>query len=91
MKQLFKFDVDFGRMGEIGGVFVATQEEVDNIVGKEVDFGEALGKHSEVCFEIEAEHITKMDVSAEAIEELRSVLGDTWSGYNPIEYYEEYN
>lgn len=88
MKQLFKFAADCGRSGDIGGIFVATQEEVDNIIGKEVGFGDALGKYSDVYFEIKPEHITKIDVSAEAVEELHSILGDTWSGYNPIEYYE---
>ena len=50
MKQraIYKFSRFFGRAGDLSGVFVATPEEVAAIVGREVRFGEVLGKHSEV-------------------------------------------
>lgn len=87
--KLWKFYVDRGRMGEVESVFVATEEEIEAVIGKEVYFGEILGKHSEVCGTIEASEITQLNVSQEAIMEVTTILGRTWSGHNPLEYYEE--
>ena len=33
MKNLYKFHWDCGRQGDVNGLFVATQEEVDNLIG----------------------------------------------------------
>ena len=48
MKKLYAFHWDCGRMGELDGLFVATDEVIEIIVGKVVNFGEVLGKHSDV-------------------------------------------
>ncbi|WP_394910517.1 DUF4406 domain-containing protein [uncultured Robinsoniella sp.] len=45
---LWKFYWDCGRQGSVEGIFKATKEEVDAAIGKEVYFGEILGKHSEI-------------------------------------------
>lgn len=68
------------RYGEICGLFKATEEEVKELIGKEVYFGEVLGKHSEVYGSIEPSDI--MLVSDEPLEVLLSFE----SGYNPLEY-----
>ena len=88
-KFLWKFNWDCGRQGEVEGLFVATEEEVNGIIGKEVYFGEILGKHSEVYGTIEESEITKIHLDFETVKKVTALLGETWSGYNPFDYIEE--
>ena len=53
-RAIYKFRGDFGRMGSLRGVFTAMPEEVADVVGRDLRFGEALGKHSNVCGIMEA-------------------------------------
>jgi hypothetical protein len=85
-KFLWKMIFDCGRSGCLEGLFIATQEEIDNLIGSKVYFGEVLGKHSEVYGAIEEGEITKVDLDSEIVEKVSAILGDTWSGYNPLEY-----
>ena len=86
---LWRFFWDCGRSGEIEGLFVATEEEVDNIVGKFVNFGEVLGKHSDIYGTIECGEILQIDAPVEFINMGREIFGKTWSGYNPFNFLEE--
>lgn len=87
-KKLFKFYWNCGRMGDLDGLFVATQEEVDKVIGKEVYFGEVLGKHSDISGTLEVGDLTIIDVDDKAVEAIVAVTGATISGYNPLDYYE---
>lgn len=88
-RYLWKFGWDCGRQGYVEGLFVATESEVNNIIGKEVYFGEILGKHSEIYGTIENGEIEKVDLDSETVEKVSLLLGDTWSGRNPLEYIDE--
>lgn len=88
-KLLWKFYWDCGREGYIEGLFVATKDEAGGLVGKQVYFGEVLGKHSEIYGEIESDEITQVPLDDESITKVAAVLGDTWSGYNPLHYLRE--
>ena len=56
---LYRFECDFGRMGDLEGLFVANHEDIDSIIGKRIYFGEVLGKHSEIWIDSFSEdHIT---------------------------------
>jgi hypothetical protein len=85
-KYLWKFYWYCGRQGDLDGLFVATEEEIKNIIGKRAYFGEVLGKHSEVYGNIEENDIEKIDLDSETVEKVSKILGKTWSGFNPIEY-----
>lgn len=85
-RYLYKFCWDYGRMGCIEGLFVAMEDKVKSIIGKELFLGEALGKHSEVYGVLEEEHIEKINLDSTSVEKVAKHLGDTWSGYNPLEY-----
>lgn len=85
----WRFCWDRYRQGRLEGVFVATEARVKSAIGKTIDFGEALGKHSNVRGELEETDLKKLDISDEAIRSVTAVLGETWSGRNPIRYYEE--
>lgn len=77
---LWKFHWDCGRMGELSSIFKATKGEVENAIGKEVNFGEALGKHSEVYGTIEEGEIELISEDENVVNVVPEV------GYNPIEY-----
>lgn len=79
---LWRFHWDCGRQGEVEGLFKATKEEVVAAIGKDVYFGEILGKHSEVYGVIE-----DGDITLESDDPL-VVLGAKESGYNPLDYAE---
>ena len=88
MKKLYKFYWDCERQGEVEGIFIADETELENAIGKSVYFGEILGKHSEVYGVLEKEDIEEMKVSKNTLEELEKILGNSISGYNPLSYVE---
>ena len=77
---LWEFYWDCGRQGSVEGIFKATKEEVNAAIGKEVYFGEILGKHSEIYGIIEDGEI-KIIADDPLI-----VKHATESGYNPLGY-----
>ncbi len=90
MNKLWKFYWDCGRMGDLDGLFVATQEAIDKVIGNEIYFGEVLGKHSEIYGVLEDKDLTEIKINEEAIDEIVAAVGsDTISGYNPLAYYYE--
>ena len=88
-KKLYSFELDYGRSGYLEGLFIAEEDEIKNLIGKEVYFGEVLGKHSEVYDDMTEEMFTVIDVPSEVVSILEEKVGANISGYNPLEYYEE--
>lgn len=86
MNNLYSFYVDCGRQGSLDGLFIATQEEVDKAIGKEMYFGEVLGKHSDVQGILEAHEITLVSTDQDKVQWLLELLGTNVSGFNPLEY-----
>ena len=86
--KLWKFYWYCGRMGELSGVFVATEKEVNAVIGQEIDFGEVLGKHSKIAGPLKPEDVREMAVSYEFIKEFDEVFGSI--GYNPLDYIREW-
>lgn len=91
MKTVYGFYADCGRMGSLEGLFVATPEEVENLYGKTIHFGEALGKHSEISLKMDESNFTKRSDDPEKVAWLISIFDSetTLCGYNPLDYYEE--
>lgn len=87
MRILYKFEWDCGRQGTLEGVFISTSEEINKIIGKEIYFGEVLGKHSEVFGTIEKEEIEELTDDQDFIDKFEILIGSI--GYNPLDYYEE--
>jgi len=85
MKKLFNFCWE-SRGGKVEGLFFATQEELEKIIGKEIIFGEVLGKHSDVYGSLERDEIQEIKLSQETLLELYNYFGETISGYNPLDY-----
>jgi predicted nucleic acid-binding Zn ribbon protein len=87
MKGVYKFYLDCGRMGHLDGLFVATSEEVNNVIDKKVYFGEVLGKHSEVYTVIKDFNIKLVSNSEEVVKIFEE--HDISAGHNPLDYWEE--
>lgn len=73
-------------MGEVSGLFVATEDEINKSIGKEVYFGEILGKHSEIYGTLEEDDIEKINLDSVSVTKVLENLGKTWSGFNPLDY-----
>lgn len=83
---LVQFSWDFGRQGDVDGLFVTTEEKIEAAYGKHVSLGEALGKHSEVYGDLERKDITIVSEDQEFIDKLVALLGTNISGYNPLDH-----
>jgi len=90
MKAIVEFFWDFGRSGEVSGLFICEEEDLNKIIGRDIYFGEILGKHSEVSGTISSEDFVIKSTDQDFISKFIEIMGDgTISGYNPFDYIEE--
>jgi len=90
MKAIYRFYWECGRMGDVEGLFIAEKEAVEKLIGKEISFGEILGKHSDVFGTLDSGDLEIKSDDQEFIAKFESIMGcGTISGYNPLDYYEE--
>lgn len=87
--KLWTWFIDCGRMGDLTGAFIATEEEVERALGYEIYLDEPLGKHSEINVELERDQFQDWEISEQSIGVLVDKLGTTLSGFNPVEIAEE--
>jgi hypothetical protein len=87
MKGIYKFSYDSGA-GELHGLFVAEKSEVESAIGKELCFGEVLGKHSEVIFQLAEEDIEELSIEHDEVEMMLGLVEkyNLQTGYNPLNY-----
>ena len=77
-------------MGELNGLFVAEETDIKTLIGKNIYFGEVLGKHSEIFGDLEESDLTIKSQDQDFILKLLEIIGrDTISGFNPFDFYEE--
>ena len=69
-----------GRDGSVSGTFRATKEEINKAIGMRVEFGEILGKHSDVCGILEERDLTLISDDPTIVNTYNT------SGYNPLDY-----
>ena len=86
MKKLYSFFWDCGRMGDVEGLFIAEESEVDVAIGSEVSFGEILGKHSDISGTLSSEDLKVISDEQDKIDWLLDIVGPDVSGYNPLDY-----
>ncbi len=82
MKKLWKFQWD-SIYAFIGGLFTATDDEIENLIGKEIYLGEYEGKHSEVYGTIDKKDITFVSDNPVVIDSIGEF------GINPLDFLEE--
>ena len=85
MKGLYHFLWDCGKMGVISGMFIATSKEVKNLIGKELHFGDVLGKHSDISGVVEKKDIVQINIPKFCLLELELEFEKTICGYNPFD------
>ena len=89
MKAIYRFHWDCGRIGEVGGLFIASKQDAESVVGKEICFGEILGKHSEICGTLEVKDLEVLTDDQDFIAKFEEIMGTgTISGHNPLDYYD---
>ena len=86
MLKLYSFHWDCGRSGDLDGLFVAEEDQVESAIGKRLYFGEVLGKHSDVEGILEASDLEEVSSEQVKITWLVDLLGTSISGFNPLEY-----
>lgn len=74
---MFKWDSDYSF---IGGLFKATDEEIENLIGKDIYLGEVDGKHSDVWGTVERDDISLVSADPTVVVAVPDF------GYNPLEY-----
>lgn len=84
MRGIYKFFWDCGRTGVIEGIFTEDSENVSSILGKDIYFGEVLGKHSEISGTIDLGDINLITNDKNAVEMFDKYQLET--GYNPFVY-----
>jgi len=67
MKGIYRFNFDCGRDGNLLGIFVSTPDDLEKRYGRELDFGYALGKYSEIYGELEPRHVTLVTDDPKAV------------------------
>ena len=87
MKNLYRFYWDKGRMGYVTGTFVAEESEITAAIGKQVYFGEILGKHSDIYGILKAEDLTILTDDQDFIEKFSQLHCE--SGHNPLYHLNE--
>ncbi len=91
---LYKFKWEL-RDGEVSSLFLATKEEINSILGKNVYFGEINGSNSCVSAIIEKEDFKLLTDDQNYIQQTIKLLkldkasGYTIIGYNPFCYLDE--
>ena len=89
-KGIYTFEVEFGRMGDLTGIFIADETDIQRVIGKEVYFGECLGKHSDIECLIKEDHFQLLSNDQDFITKFEEILGTgTISGYSPFDYIED--
>lgn len=76
MLKLYRFHKSCGRMGDLDGLFVAAPSDIAYLQGKELDFGEALGKHSEIYFPFEMDQIEIVSDDQNFVKKFKEILPD---------------
>lgn len=76
-KLLVRMSLDFGRCGSLSSVFVCTREQLDGLDGTFHDFGEALGKNSEVVCNLSIEDFTVLTDDQSFISQFEKIVGHT--------------
>lgn len=85
-RKLWKINIET-RDGNLSGMFYAIQRNIKKLIGKEINFGEVLGKYSEIKVELEERHIEVVTEDPKFLEEVQKKGINLEIGYNPFEYF----
>jgi hypothetical protein len=89
--RLYRWTADFGRSGILDGLFFDDCRLIETLKGNDVYFGEVLGKHSEITYELRTEDFECIELDFDTLKMLYETLGQTASGFNPIRVFLEHD
>jgi hypothetical protein len=71
-------------MGSLEGLFIEEDSDVEKVMGRRANFGDALGKHSDVSFNLECSDLKIVTDDEDFIGKVEKFIGSHLSGYNPV-------
>jgi len=93
---IYHFYWDWGRSGHLEGWFLSDDQTVQSVLGQRVNFGEVLGKHSEVCGNLSQGDIRLVTNSPDLVSAFQRIIqlsernyekpNCVSIGYNPLDY-----
>lgn len=85
-KGLYKMSIEYGRHGSVEALFVAPIDYVKKLIeiDLEINYGEILGKHSEVIFALNEEKDLELITDDEKVIDIFETHNIS-SGYNPFD------
>lgn len=89
MEGIYRFSCEYGRSGTLSGIFIATAEQIEELLTKTIDLGECLGKHSQVYFEPGElkDHVQLVTTDTNTIVIFKN--HHLWTGYDLTDYLTE--
>ena len=86
---IYYFREDVYRHGLIEGFFISTPSKIEKVDGKEIYFGDVLGKHSGVEIEVNFKVISDDAKLVENVKNIFKTAMVSHFGYNPLDYCNE--
>ena len=84
-KAIWRLHISIKRQGDLKGVFIATEEEVEALIESKIEiyWGEVLGKHSEVYGPLQPRDVTFITANEDVI----SIIEDyeLTNGHDPFQ------
>ena len=85
-EQVYRWGLDCGRMGDLEGVFVSSEQEIAAAEGKGLYFYEVLGKHSEIGATVVSKDFEVLSSDSAVI---AFVKEHGPFGHNPFDYFSD--
>lgn len=82
-KGIYKFRLD-SVCGFIDGIFIAYHSDIRDAIGREVDYGEALGEHSEIISVLSSAQLRLMTSDRGVVAKFEEL--ELATGHNPLDY-----
>lgn len=84
-EMLFRFYWDFGKLGALHGLFVATSAQVAKSYGKFVQFDKALGAQFDAAGVLEQKDISMVSSNPAFVAQIKATIGASF-GHNPLRH-----
>ena len=83
---LWKFYIDT-QYSYVGGLFLATHDEIRTAIGQQIHICDAMGKHGEFTEQLQSFHFEFVTADQTIIDAIQHILP---VGYDPLEYVRHY-
>ena len=84
--KLYSYNQDCGRMGDLEGLFVASDSDFEWFMNTSITEYDVLGKHSEIDIKFDKSTVRRQDVEDATVEDLFKTFGNAISGITPYNY-----